>query len=90
MLLDLDVQLNGNRSKQQVGEKTKPTINYRLNVAMSGTMSSTYGPTPTHKRSLDIARIQFKEFKSALDNILNEQLLKLEKDLQDAGAPVVK
>jgi hypothetical protein len=46
---------------------------------MSGTMSSTYGPTPTHKRSLEIARSQFSDFKRALDNILN-----------DAGAPLIK
>lgn len=89
-LLELDGQLNGNRSKQQVGEKNKPTINYRLDVAESSTMSSTYGPTPAHKRSLEIAKTQFREFKIALEDILNVQLPKLEKALQDAGAPWIK
>ncbi|NIN34209.1 MAG: hypothetical protein GTO60_03540, partial [Gammaproteobacteria bacterium] len=78
-LLELDGKLNGNRSKQQVGEKDNPTINYRLRVAISGTMNSTYGPTPTHKRSLEIADSQFREFRTELENILNEQLPKLEK-----------
>jgi len=89
-LLDLDEQLNGNRSKQQVGEKTKPNINYRLGVAVNGTMNSTYGPTPTHKRSLEIAQSQLTEFKSALNKILNEQLPRLEKALLDAGASFIK
>ena len=53
-------------------------------------MTSTYGPTPTHKRSLEIARIQFTEFKSALDKILTDRLPKIEKDIVDAGAPFVK
>lgn len=89
-LLDLDEQLNGNRSKRQVGEKTKPNINYRLGVAVNGTMNSTYGPTPTHKRSLEIAQSQFTKFKSALNRIIDEQLPKLEKALLDAGAPYMK
>jgi len=86
-LFELDEQLNGNRSKGQVGEKNNPTINYRLRVARSGTFSSTYGPTPTHQRSLEIASTQFDEFKIALEKILNKQLPKFEKDLQAAGAP---
>ena len=86
-LFVLDEKLNGNRSKGQVGEKNNPTINSRLRVAMSGTLSSTYGPTPTHKRSLEIAGQQYKEFKKLLDSILSDKLPKLEKELQDAGAP---
>ena len=89
-LLELDGQLNGNRSKQPVGEINKPTIDYRLGVAMIGTFGSTYGPTPTHKRSLEIAKTQFSKFKIALEDILNVQLPKLEKALQDAGAPWIK
>jgi hypothetical protein len=89
-LLKLDEKLNGNRSKQQIGEKNNPTIIYRLRVAIRGTMSSTYGPTPTHKRSLEIASEEFREFKKTLDNILNKQLPDLEKALHDTGAPWVR
>jgi photosystem II stability/assembly factor-like uncharacterized protein len=41
-LLVLDEKLNGNRSKREVGEKRNPTIASRLNMASSGTFSSTY------------------------------------------------
>jgi photosystem II stability/assembly factor-like uncharacterized protein len=86
-LLEMDEQLHGNQSKSQVGEKNKLTINRRLSVAISGTANSTYGPTPTHKRSLDIAKKQFKELRLNLDKILDKDLPALEKALIDAGAP---
>lgn len=89
-LLDLDQLIYGNRSKQQVGEPRDPTIGSRLSVAITGTRSSTYGPTPTHRRSLEIAREQFGKFRSALKAVLDQKLPAFEKDLQEAGAPWVK
>jgi hypothetical protein len=86
-LLNLDERLNGNRSKRQVGEKRDPTIQHRLSVARSGTANSTYGPTPTHKQSLEIATTEFSVLKTELDTILNEQIPQLERALQAAGAP---
>jgi len=86
-LLQLDEQLNGNRSKRQVGEGYGPTINHRLRVARSGTFSSTYGPTPTHRQSLEIAAKQFIPFKKDLETVISHTLPLFEKKLQDAGAP---
>jgi len=86
-LLELDVKLFGNRSKQQIGEKTKPSIGSRLRFAIGGTTSSTYGPTPAHKRSFEIAVTQFSLLKVELENMLNNQLPELEKALKKAGAP---
>jgi photosystem II stability/assembly factor-like uncharacterized protein len=88
-LLVLDEQLNGNRSKGEVGETTKPTIISRYYASL-GSSNSTYGPTQTQKRSLEIAATQFKELKTALDIILNETLPKIEKDLINAGAPWIE
>jgi photosystem II stability/assembly factor-like uncharacterized protein len=89
-LLKLDEQLHGNRSRREVGDEKNPTIERRLGVAMMGTAYSTYGPTPTHKRSLEIAATQFRELKTTLEDILNRQLPELEKALQDAGAPWIE
>jgi photosystem II stability/assembly factor-like uncharacterized protein len=86
-LLELDAHLNGNRSKRQVGEKRNPTILDRASFAYQGTRYSTYGPTPSHRKSLEIATTQFQKFKSDLDDVLNQQLPQFEKSLQDAGAP---
>jgi len=88
-LFNLDEQLNGNKSKDEVGEKNDPTILYRLGVATMGTGYSTYGPTPTHIKSLDIAKKQFAEFEIELKNIVNVEIPSIEKELIEAGAPVV-
>lgn len=86
-LLMLDEQLNGNRSKQQIGEKNKPTIASRQEVAFEGTFYSTYGATPLHKRSLEIAATEFLELKKNLDIIINKDIPKIEDALKAAGAP---
>jgi len=86
-LLTLDEQLNGNRSKRQIGEKNKPTIAWRLGVASWGTFDSTYGATPLHKRSLEIAATEFQELKKNLDIIINQDIPKIEAALKAAGAP---
>ncbi len=86
-LLELDEQLHGKRSKREIGEKHKPTVEDRLTVAKTGTINSTYGPTPTHARSLEIAQIQFRDLKAELERIRDKELPQLEKALQEAGAP---
>ncbi|KAA3656510.1 MAG: glycosyl hydrolase [Calditrichaeota bacterium] len=86
-LFVIDEKLVGNRSKSAIGEKTKPSISARISAASTGTRNSTYGPTPMHKRSLEIARTQFREIKAALEQILNTRIPMLEKALQEAGAP---
>jgi len=58
-----------------------------LRFAIGGTTSSTYGPTPAHKRSFEIAVTQFSLLKVELENMLNNQLPELEKALKKAGAP---
>jgi photosystem II stability/assembly factor-like uncharacterized protein len=85
----IDEKMYGNRSKNEVGEKNNPTVTSRLNKTIYGSISSTYGPTETLKRSLEIAGSQFAELKKELDNILNVKLPALEKALIDAGAPWV-
>ncbi len=86
-LLTLDEQLNGNRSKREVGEKNNPTIVSRLNLATFGTFGSTYGPTETLKRSLEIAAEEFRTVKVELDIIVIDRLPKIEKVMIDSGAP---
>ncbi len=86
-LLNIDQKLYGNKSKNEIGEKNKPTIISRLNAASMGVQNSTYGPTPTHIRSLDIAKNEFHRIKEELENIVNQQIPILEKQLIDAGSP---
>ncbi len=85
----LDRTLNGNRSKQQVGEKTHVTVGSRLGAVMIGTSLSTYGPTPNHKRTLAIAEREFNELKPQIDDIIDKRLPEFESKLQAIGAPWV-
>jgi len=88
-LLALDQQLNGNRSKQQVGEKSKPTIGNRLFAVNRGISHSTYGPTATNKRSLEIVEEEFADIQSTLTLHLST-MNEMSKALKEAGAPWVE
>jgi hypothetical protein len=89
-LLDLDRQLNGSRAKREVGEEDMPNVNSRLSTAIYGTSNSTYGPTPTHRRSLEIAKSQFADIREKLEHIRLNRIPELEKALQEAGAPWIE
>ena len=85
-LLDLDTKVNGNKSKAEIGELDRPTIDTRVGTARRG-LSSTYGPTAMHAESLEIAKMDLKEIEASLDNITNIEIPKIERALQAAGAP---
>jgi hypothetical protein len=85
----IDEKMNGNRSKDEVGEKNNPTVSSRLEIATWGSFGSTYGPTRDQKQSLEIAESEFLELKKELDVILNVKLPAFEKALMEAGAPWV-
>lgn len=85
----LDVQLNGMGSKNEIGQDGHMTISDRISAAMIGTSLSTYGPTPTHKRSLTIGREEFAGFKTKLNDLLTNKIPAFEKQLQQAGGPWV-
>ena len=85
-LLEIDGKLYGNKSKNEIGEKSKPTIMSRLNAASMAVQNSTYGPTQTAISSLDVAKEDFNKVKEELENIIDKQIPVLEKQLIDAGA----
>jgi photosystem II stability/assembly factor-like uncharacterized protein len=89
-LYDLDRKLNGNRSKQQVGEKDRHTVRDRMSFLITGTAYSTYGPTPSHRDALDIAIDELDTIKTELQTIIDEEIPAVEKLLMDAGAPWVE
>ena len=88
-MLSLDQKLNGNRSKQQVGEKTKPKIGDRLFAVDRGISHSTYGPTATNRRSLEIIHDELSTIKFSLTENL-AKMDELSKALKAAGAPWVE
>jgi len=88
-LKDLEDELYGNRAKRQVGEKWRPTVGSRLSAVKLGLESSTYGPTPTHRKALEIANAQLQRITSDLEAARAEAAA-LGEDLLQAGAPWVE
>ncbi|NKI33863.1 glycosyl hydrolase [Wenzhouxiangella sp. XN79A] len=86
-LYEIAEQLEGKQTMNQVGELQPPTIGQRMFVAMIGTGRSTYGPTPTHVRSLEIAESEFAEVRAELERLVEQRIPALEQALEDAGAP---
>lgn len=80
--------LNGNSSKFEIREKDIKTISSRLSVAQRG-FSTTYGPTKTHMRSLEMAKTLFNRVKPRLTKFTKVEVPKIEKALLDAGVPQI-
>ena len=89
-LLVLMEKLNGNRSKEEIGEKNNPTVKSRLSAAASGVENSTYGPTSTNIRSLELAAKELAELKASLEILIEKKIPELEQKLQTVGAPDIK
>lgn len=83
-------QFSGDPLRNEVGEKSTPTIGSRLSAATTGTAYSTYGPTPNHQKTLAIANRQLQQLRTELKNIVEQEIPALEKRLIEAKAPYVK
>jgi hypothetical protein len=88
-LFELDEKLNGNHSKEEIGEHYPPTILRRIGRIFNGTRNSTYGPTQTHRKSLEIANSEFSEMKAEFDDLMND-MNRIERSLVRAGAPIIE
>ncbi len=86
-LHEIAEQLQGKESMNEVGELQPPTVGQRMFVAMMGTGRSTYGPTPTHRRSLEIAENEFAEIRAELERLVEQRIPAIERELEAAGAP---
>ena len=84
---DLAVELDGNPTLGTLSVPTPPTIGSRLQVAGIGVLFSTYGPTPTHRRSLEIAEQELAAFRPRLAKLVAETLPAFEAKLDAAGVP---
>ena len=88
-LLDLDIKVNGNDTKDEVGERSNPTPRNRMSVGFRA-LRTTYGPTAMHKESMEIGKKQLSEIKSELKQITDTVLPGIESDLKALGAPWIE
>lgn len=85
---DIERALAGHKSKRAIGDPDVPSIGDRLGAA-AGNTGSTYGPTPMHQRSLQLAEAAFAEVRVQLNTLLQKSLPEFEARLTAAGAPWV-
>ncbi len=83
-------QLNGSPTRMQIGEKTLPNPSSGVWIGMVGLASSTYGPTPTHEATLQLAHDQLREISTHLKTINDTKLQDVTKRLKDIGAPYIE
>ena len=80
--------LEGSSSKAEVGEKDNLTLSYRLYFAANGLTGNSYGPTPLHMESFEVAKTLFAKIKPMIDNFVSDVKTASAK-MEMAGAPVV-
>jgi len=86
-VMDLQLKLSGDDARDLAGDAGPVSVARRINVAQMGTSFSSYGPTPTHERSLEIAEQEFAGIKAALKRIFDTDLPALRKAMDEAGVP---
>ncbi|MEN0005834.1 MAG: hypothetical protein AAF798_16920, partial [Bacteroidota bacterium] len=88
-LMTLDEAMNGNRSKGEIGERNAPNVRSRMSVARRG-LSTTYGPTPLHKESMQIAQKELASLMPKVKAIASERIPRMEEQLSNMGAPWIE
>jgi photosystem II stability/assembly factor-like uncharacterized protein len=88
-LLAIENQMEGNSAKEEIGERNNPTIQSRMYVGYRG-MRTTYGPTPNHEQSVDIAIADLAKIKPEIEKIYQTDLPKLEQKMMESGAPWIE
>jgi photosystem II stability/assembly factor-like uncharacterized protein len=86
-LMDIQDIIKDNTQRDFANDFGQVSISRRLEVAVMGTFRSTYGPTPTHARALEIATEKFSDVKSRLRKINDVELPALRKQLDESGVP---
>ncbi|WP_299297138.1 glycosyl hydrolase [uncultured Erythrobacter sp.] len=85
----LDGMLNGNQARNELFERTQPTVRSRLGVIMTGLFGATYGPTQTHRDQFGYAQADFGAIRDRLRTLSESTVPAFEAELEAAGAPWV-
>ncbi|MTI87119.1 MAG: glycosyl hydrolase [Balneolaceae bacterium] len=88
-LLEIQEELQGSDVKGEVGERSAPTPSSRMFVGMRA-LFSTYGPTPTHKKAIEVGIGEMEAIQLKVQAFVDSELPVLERALEAAGAPPIK
>jgi len=85
----LDGLLNGNEARNELAERTLPTVRSRLGRVNFGMFGSTYGPTQTHREQFGYAQSEYGAIKARVEALVESAIPAFEAELIAAGAPWV-
>jgi len=86
-LYELDEALTGHKTRGEVGAYDVHRVTSWLFHARNGVDNTSYGPTPSHRKSLEYAQQVFAPIRERLNVIIERDLPALRQQLLDAGAP---
>jgi hypothetical protein len=86
-LKDVQKKLQGDPVARGLREPQTPSIVGRISQISYGSWKSTYGPTETHRQSLEVAAEEFAEASAELGQLTETDIKQLEAVLEQAGAP---
>ena len=86
-LYDIEETVFGNVVQADIGGYEPMSVSSWLGHAMRGVSNSSYGPTPSHKQSVEHAKTVFEPASRRLDDVIQNRLPALREALRDAGAP---
>ena len=86
-LYELDNALTGDKSRAAVGAYDVHNVARWMSHAYNGVDNSSYGPTPSHRKSLKYAQQAFEPIRARLKNVIEKEIPALRKALRAAGAP---
>ncbi len=89
-LQDIVEVLSGNQAMAEIGQDPPPNVLSRIGKVEIGTSQSTYGPTPTHIQTLEIAEADFENVRTRLNALQAETIPAFEAALIEAGGPWTK
>ncbi|WP_116107983.1 VPS10 domain-containing protein [Lewinella sp. IMCC34191] len=87
-LMALEKEVNGSPSREEIGERNPPTISSHFYTGYRG-LSTTYGPTGNHRRSLRIAASELEELMPRIERLRDETIPELRDELRKVGAPYI-
>ena len=87
-LTRINRSLSGSPSRSEVGERNPDGLGNFISDAMRG-LNNSYGPTPLHAKSLEIAKELFGELKAEVEAINQQHIPEIERALKAAGAPYI-
>lgn len=82
----LSWRLSGDPVRARLNEATRPSIEDRVRQVQSGHWGTRQEPTATQRRSLEIARSEYRELRGELSS-LADTVRTLRTELDEAGAP---